>query len=821
MKKRILSLFSFLFLLSFLAFSQTTVKGKITDANTREVLIGATIQIEGTSSGTTTDLDGNYQLVITNDITSPTLIISYTGYEDVSFAITNSGGEVTKDITMNNDPLQLKEVVVTARKVQESLQTASVSAIVLDAIELKNKTISAPLDALELPNVIVEEQSTPLSPIIVMRGLWSDATNPGIEAPVGTFIDGIYVPRPVVFGTVTSDIERIEALRGPQGTVYGKSTTGGVVNLVTQKPKDALFGGFDLTYGNYNLMQARAHVNFPLGEKVSGRVSGMFKKRGGFFEVLNPEVAGRSEAYNDRFSTFRAQLRFQPSDELDINLSSSYGTSGPKEDIYDFVIEPAGGALVDGGLTADESPTDYKVFLNGGEFAYRRLGFHSMNITYDLGNATLTSLTGYQTIKMGNNQDADGTEIDVFHGGKEEDINFFSEELRIHSPIADKFSYIGGIYFASNNHDTDAFVEAGPAIPLLLAGLEIPDFAEKNNTISNVKSTTFSPFISIKYKISDAFAFRAGGRFTSEKKDLEILANVDYYDPDNDGTPDLPIEIWPPFTSTPESNSWSAFAGDLGLDYKLSDNAYTYFNIVRGFKAGGYNVAFSENGGSVPRVFDPEYITSFELGAKTDLLDNRLRLNAAVFLSKYTDKQEFILDGLGFIIKNASKANLMGIEVDATAILAKGLTANIGLGYTNPTYDEFINLGVDAEGNPTRDDLSGNILQYAAKTTFNFSPQYYGDISDKLKLLVRADVRYRSEMFFDVTNTFSTEGVTLVNARIGLETTNGKYGLALWAKNLTDKVYPSALFDVSGIITQSTLNNPMTLGVELRVGLYK
>ena len=311
MKNHFHLLFSMICLLfSVTVFAQTTVTGTITDAANGEPLIGVNITLEGTSTGTVSGLDGSYQINATS--ANPTITASYVGY--VAQSQTANGN--TLDFALRENTAEFKTVIVTANKVEEDLQKIPLAATVVSGIDLENQSATGTLEALATtPNVITDTYGASLVSISI-RGLSTNFDGLGLEQSVGMYINDVYQPRGYGFNSTLMDVERVEVLRGPQGTLFGKNTIGGVVHIITEDPKFTNSGAVELSLGNASYFQTRAKANFKLSDKAAFRISGALSRRDGIItEATNPAVQDLNKT---DFIGFRGGLLLKPNANVDV-----------------------------------------------------------------------------------------------------------------------------------------------------------------------------------------------------------------------------------------------------------------------------------------------------------------------------------------------------------------------------------------------------------------------------------------------------------------------------------------------------------------------
>ncbi len=800
--------------------AQVTVSGIITDASNGEPLIGVNILVQGTSTGTITDFDGTYSLSVEPNAV---IEITYTGYEDQQFTITGTGN-VTQNVAMSESSIQLKDVVVTANRVEENLQKIPVAATVLTGVDLQNRSATNSLEALTTAPGLIYDAYSPSQVNMSIRGISTDnVANPGTEQGVGLYINDIFQSRPFGFNATLMDVERIEVLRGPQGTLFGKNTVGGVVHVITENPKMSNSGAVELSAGNLNYFQLRAKGNVVLApDKLALRLTGALSRREAGFVDLNNENAENKM----NFAGLKGSLLFKASEKVDAILDVNWSTDKSSED--------TGIALgvrdVDGSLIPIEAPEDRVSDADTPVEFNRDQISASLRIKADIGNGNfLNVISGYGSADDFYLQDADYLPLFLANFSRVQEFSTFTQEVRINSDRDRRFAYVAGIFYANEKiggEDTNILgADIVPAIAPLLGlpdGFSIPGYEESSSTTAETISNSFSLFGSGTYKLTDDLKLTAGIRYTNENKDLSYVQS---HVPSQAGVdalgfplitaffPDFATEN-APFEHNQKDN---AITGDVKLEYAISDDMMSYVSFARGFKGAGFNYTQNAFPEASNLIFAPEFINNYEIGFKSKI-GNRVRFNAAGFIMKYFDKQEVVVEAASTKVANAPESDGWGIEGELTAILAKGFQVEMSGSVLDFEYGDFP-FSADQTGGPT--NLRGNKLAKVPENTWSISPQYTTTIGEKTKLLARVDINHSGKAFNDILNNpdIAREPATLLNARLGLNFANGKYSVAVWGKNLTDEVYLA--HGIENVLAVTGILNPRrAFGVDLRVAFY-
>lgn len=694
----------------------------------------------------------------------------------------------------------LEEIVVTARKQSENLQDVPIAISVVSEAMLEQRGVSLLSEiTATMPNVTTTGGGQGPN-VFSIRGLSTTSNNPGFETGIGLYIDEVYVGKSFAFDTALLGAQSIEVLRGPQGTLFGRNTIGGVISLHTKNPGDELEAEIDATYGNYDFIQVRGQVSGPIvADKVSGLFSAMIKNRDGY---LTDHVTGGSYNNEDSWS-MRGKLLFTPSENLEITLSADYY----KDDNIDGVADVRGGALapVDGTPLEERSiGSDFENYGN------REIYGLAGNIVWQGDGFDITSITSYRSLETDSLLDQDFTVVDFSFTGRREELGQFSQEIRLASQNDGAFNYLVGLYYFRT--DLEALTTANLGADAIFALLNAAVPGETVFSAADVTGNAYAIFGSFTYDISDDLTLSGGLRYSYEDKDIVFSQTL------SDGAFVMPLAgIAVPIASMQDNVSDGAVSGNISLNYRVNEDASLYATFSRGFKAGGFNATVL---GFTPDQlrFEKETVNQYEIGFKSSLMEGKVRLNAAAFYMDYSDKQEQIVNGAIFTVGNAASATSKGFEVELTALPHPQFEVFGNLGYLDTEYDAFPGCDFDGMGAPV--DCSGNALQVAPEFSASFGGRFEQPLSDSINLVVSGDLSYEDDSFITATNNpdFIKQSATFVNGRIGVESADGRWRVAFWGKNIFDVTREEISFDFLG--TQYVYqSNPRTYGIEVRFKL--
>jgi iron complex outermembrane receptor protein len=688
----------------------------------------------------------------------------------------------------------LEEVVVTARKRVESLQDAPISISVFSASDLQARGVEGMEDLTRYaPNLVVQSNpgngSSTAVAAVYIRGVGQDDFQPTIEPGVGIYIDGVYLARSVGALLDVLDVERIEVLRGPQGTLFGRNTIGGAISVTTKKP-DSDFSGFgEITFGDDQRINGRAALNVPLTDNLFGRISVGSFNQDGYVERLN----GDDDLGSDDTLAGRIALRWVASEDLEVNFSADatrdresgapYVISGIQYDNFNSFVT-LNNVLATGDPFSCHTPAeldnprcynDRYVLApdrSAGTYPqYSDLDVRGVSLTidYDAGPVDLKSITSYRDLESEFARDFDGSDLRIADLYEALDQHQFSQELQaLGSGFGGRLSWIAGLYFFDEGGDNPSLVELLPAT--LMSGGEFG-------------TTSWAAFSQATVDLTQRWSITLGLRYTDEEKEFtpdQYVVSV-HVPPEilplPPGTPLLPS-----ITKTISAQEWTPL---VSVSYDWTPDVMTYASYSEGFKSGGFTQRVFPPEPSIP-TFDPEYVKVYELGFKLTGAGGRLRLNGAAFHTQYDDMQVLTanLTRVGPFIENAAQAEIDGFELELAAIPANGWNVQAGVGYLDPQYKEIEAGALEI----STDNKFRRISDWSFSTSISKDIELAGST-----LTPRVDWSYRSSYFNDSANTpeLETEGQHLVS--IDLTWEHAQYGLALavGVDNLLDDEYLS------------------------------
>ncbi|KPF93444.1 TonB-dependent receptor [Novosphingobium sp. AAP83] len=721
----------------------------------------------------------------------------------------------------------ISEIIVTAQKKAESIQSVPISIAAVSGEQLSAMNVTT-LQALQgsVPNVQIDNfANTPNNAVFTIRGIGVIEPDPYAGNTVSIVVDG--VPQFFSMGALldTYDTGRVEVLRGPQGTLFGANTTGGVVNVVTNQPTGEFGGYLRGTYGNWNRFDVNASIEAPLvKDVVSLKVSGIHTQRDGWVtNVWNGEDMGRKNV-----DAVRGQLRITPNSDLTVTLQGEY-------------VAARNGApiVVNGGLPGEANHVPEGTFWNGAKLPMYRspcavpnqpcvapdeylsgnnevpdqsdmtTKFFVGTIQYDntaLGD--ITAITGYKRFTLFEYTDQDGTAKTNNATRRRTQGWQFSQELRSSFDVGDRFNAVAGLFYLKTDYNHYQMYHLDFALPGLI-----------QYNVQDQATESFSAFVQSYTQLTDRLKLSAGIRYTHDKIDARSTLDTGL------GSEALTSAQWDKFDVVfPGSldvggkKSWNNVGWKIGLDYELAQNQLLYASWARGFKSGGFTgrIGVAADGDT---PYGPEKVDTFEAGLKADFFDRKVRANLSVFYTNYRDMQvaQIYFDPdtnvQGNRILNAAQSEIKGFELEMQAVPVDGLTLRGSLAFLDTKYKNF--LYFDPVAGSTL-DLEGFALQNAPRWASTLGANFTTKLPDDSSVVADVSWMYTASKFYTaVVNTprSTIQPTYYVDALLTYYGPDKKYSIGLWGKNLFDKRYISTVYDSPGYMGLVGYAPPRQFGV--------
>ena len=745
----------------------------------------------------------------------------------------------------------LGDIIVTAQKRAENIQDVPIAISAVGSEYLESRGISS-IDGLGTiaPNVKIER--APSSKTITQIAIRGSVTiNPAItwEPAVGLYLDGVYIAKAQGSIFDIADLERVEVLRGPQGTLYGRNALAGAINLISKKPSGEAGGSMELTYGNYDYKKIKGVIDLPQMGIFSAKLSGQYVKRDGLVDIVPNPVAGVLTALPNLVNqtdtidsgSFMAQVRAELSDSVTLDYTYDYNKqkqrppfaqllrvnrNGDPRDIFD----PGSPSFAFGGaffpLHLYANPKRQSVAsIDGNVYERSRAYGHALTLTADLGNATLKSITAYRDLAWSDGLDLDGSPTPVAYTQRITDYHALSQELQLTgTALSDRLNYVLGAFYFKEKAET-----LGPQV--FFAGGA--DF--QSDYGSHTKAIAL--YAQLDYKLTDALKLSLGGRYTHETKDVRRYLRVNFDAANGIFSPLVVANI--PYGGVPDAK-YNNFSPAATLSYAASANVNVYARFARGFKSGGFNGEtndFAAPTAACPTgalelcdPYNPEKVDSYELGIKSKLADGRLILNVAAFRDQHKDIQLSIFRATGAassIVRNAASARIQGLEFEAVARPVDSLAINATLALLDAKYNKYLDAGLDVSNN--------RAFPHTPKRSASLGVDLAVLKGDWGKLNLYGDVNYVSAYFTfpyplvtptpSDQNAYTTrsKGRTIVNLRAAvsdIKIGGVKTEIAAFVRNLTKEDNPSNFIDFGpgfGGLTLGYFPDPRTWGISAAV----
>jgi iron complex outermembrane receptor protein len=831
------------------SFAQTAVTGVITDSQ-KNTLIGANIVLKGTKYNAISDSNGKFSIE-TQEKLPFSLLVQYVGYKSTEITISQLSDAPLEISLIAESENVLVEVVVSSRRRIEKVQDVPIAVSVITGKQAEQTGAFNVNRIKELVPSVQLYSSNPRNTGINIRSLGSPfgLTNDGIDPGVGFYVDGVYYARPAATTLDFIDVERIEVLRGPQGSLFGKNTTSGAFNITSRKPSFTSGADFEVSYGNYAYLQAKASVTGPLSKNIAGRISFSGTQRDGIID--NIATGKTTNTLNNQ--GIRGQLLFTPSENTNITLAGDITTQ--HNDGYAQVV--AGVAPTQraayrqfDAIIADlnyQLPSlnafDRKIDHDTPWRSNQDLGGAYLTIDTKIGEGTLTSTTAWRFWTWDPSNDRDFTGLQVLAKSQNPSRQTqFTQEVRYAGQITSKISGVAGVFFIDQTSKTKGTEESGNAqwrfsqsttsslwkTPGLFEGYGI-------KTNASIHSTSAAVFGQLDWSITDRLHVLPGLRYNYDKKDADYDRKTYGGLQTNDPTLiALKKQVYTDQAFQSETDN-TDFSGNLTVSYKASDNINAYATYAKSYKPVGVNVAGLPTLAGQPilelAVIKPEDVNHYEIGVKTSPLKNSI-LNFTYFNTEIKDFQTNVQAAeLGVnrgYLANADKVRVRGAELDASFIVNKHFAINGAATYTDGKYIKFTNAPLPLEetgASVSFKDVSGTDLPGASKWAGTLGGEYTKDakfFANTGKFFVALDSYARSEFSSSpsASKYLIVDGYAIFNGRLGFRASEG-LSVHIWGRNLLNKDYYEQLLPAGGNSGQyaGVIGDQRTYGITLKYTL--
>jgi iron complex outermembrane recepter protein len=774
--RKLAVLFILLTNFNFFAQSQSSITGIVIDKSGKGI-DNVSIRVLNSTKGSFSDAEGKFTI---NEVSSGALELSKVGY--TTAIVLASGNAVS--ITLSESYTQLEAVVVTAQKQEEDVQQIPASVSALSSKQVENYRIWNTRDISAIVPNLYSANPGDNRNVTSIRGISSTSYDPA----VATYVDGVNQFSLDTYIAQLFDVERIEVLRGSQGTLYGRNAMGGVINIITKQPTNKTTGFIELNLGDYGQQRYSAGIRTPIiSNKLFFGASFIYDKTNGFYknDFTNSNFDSKSSFTGNYF------VKFLATSALSFTLNVKHNNNRNN------------GAFPLAGSLDDALSQPFRVNQNATTRLVDNVFNGSLTAAYNSSIINFTSQTSYQTNYRYYDTPIDGdfSPLDIItiannYGKDWNNAKVFTQEFKLTSVESSRLKWTAGAYGYYQDSPNKQALHYGK-----FAGfIGVPNEFLFSSSISTTKAKNYGIafFGQTSYALSERLELTGGLRYDYENKQLSVLGE---FQPD--GSP----KAFTTRSDTSATVSYSAISPKLTIAYQLTEKNKIFTTYSRGFRTGGLTQLSSDP--SQPPLFSykPEFSNTVEISSKNTLYDNQLKANLTIFHTEVTDAQipTLVLPQAITITKNAGNLVSNGIELETSATPAEGLQFDFNTGFVDAYY-KTLTLSSNGEAK----NFNGNKALFTPNFTMMFATQYQVKLADKLKVLIRGEWSSVGDQYFDLANTLRQPGYNLVNIRSGI--VYGTFEIMFWMRNVTNKNYVAYAYDFGA----AHLGNPKNYGVTIR-----
>ncbi|NOZ65038.1 MAG: TonB-dependent receptor [Alphaproteobacteria bacterium] len=684
--------------------------------------------------------------------------------------------------------MELEEIVVTARKREEGLQNTpiSITAVSSEGLE-KRQIISMDQVSNITPNLTINTSSafsgSSQTPAVFLRGIGQTDFTLNTDPGVGIYVDGVYISRSVGALLDLVDVERVEILRGPQGTLFGRNTIGGSISITSNKPSDDFSGNAKVTIGSDNWLVLSGNISLPISDSLKAKITIQNQDRDGYVT----RTADGIKLGDDNSTSFRGALLWTPTEKLSFYFVGDYTTArengaplsltkvneaAPFVAIHNIFVAPGLVPTMGNGAFYNAQYVTGNLYETAGtEPVFSDLDVWGLMLTaeYQGDMFDVKSITSYRNLDSKFSRDGDGSPLKINATANVFTYDQFSQEVQfLGRGLNDRMNWILGLYYFEESGDDNNTVDFGYI---------------KFRSGGAVKNKSYAAFFQTTYDVTDKLSVTGGLRYTDETKKFNPVTSVLVQ------RVPLPVPPFPPFLNftngqllVPQGQvetgvgKWTPM---INLAYQWTEGLMTYGTFSQGFKSGGFTQRIFPALTAVPS-FNPETVNVYEAGFKYSGLEGRMRLNGSAYYTDYANLQVTVQIGVAPTTQNAAQAEIKGFELEMQLIPVERMQVDLGIGYIDAKYTALDNQVVGISLNSK--------LPGTSEWTLNGAVSYVFDIGNSGTLTPRLDWSYRSEFFFDANNTMKEDGYHLLNASMMYDY-DDNWRITFFVKNLTNKTY--------------------------------
>ena len=728
-------------------------------------------------------------------------------------------------LALSDDGFALEEIIVTATKRSESVQDIAAAVSAFDSRILAERGITD-IESLAASVPGMHFSQAGADTRITIRGIGSEQNTVTGDPGVAFHIDGVYQSRASAGAALFYDLERVEVLRGPQGTLYGRNATGGSINVISKAPEEEFGGKFELQVGDFNQQQFKGVLNAPLiADKLLARVSVQQETRDGYYQ----NTAADGPDLDDVDSVnLRAQILFMPSDDVDVLLAVNYATqqgagNGARVDgAYPVSFAPinqitsnlGGLGLVPfiyplaSGVPSANPEGDWQISTDGEHHRDNERKGASVTLNWDLGSLAFKSISAWQDNVVDEVRDVDFTDAEIMNESRLQDSRQFSQEIQLSSMDDGPLQWVAGAYWMKEETEANywlfddgsglsalvynnPFLPLQPGVPGFFIGMPYFGTVDSGQGFdavfgndSVINSESLGVFGQASYEISSDLKVTAGLRWSEDKKDADIRFKG------------FGNNFLVPESEFSKDDSWDALTWKLGVDWFVTEDNMVYANVSTGFKSGGFLQDPSSDS------YDEEHIQAWELGAKNRFLDGKMQANVSAYYYDYEDMQLSTVLNNQLVTTNAGEADVLGLEIELLARPIAALELSAALAHTRAKFVDYkadnpLVPGVAVEV------LDGNELARSPDWTMNIGAAYTVDFAYG-SLTASANMYWSDEVYFSAFNRLGDPSdhqndYHVTDLRLHFSSTDDVWFISLAAKNLEDELVASNASPRSGL----------------------
>lgn len=678
----------------------------------------------------------------------------------------------------------IEEVLVTAQRRSQNLQDVPITVTTFGATEIQNSRVQDIGDiAVRTPGLSFDVFPA-AQPRLAIRGIGSSDRGAAGDPSSAMFVDEIYLGRPAAIAFDAFDVERIEVLKGPQGTLYGRNVVGGAINVITKSPDPEGFdASLEATSGNYNRTEGAGFINIPLaGGMAAIRVGGAIRTHDGYTE--NRNTGGELDDQNTK--SMRIQGLLKPTETLELRLgfdATKDRAAGPGQHVLDLDTGSPYAPFWTVNRDRDYSESELDGYQNRDTWGVRG------QLIWDLSFASINYLTSYRELDYNSYYDFDGGNPSFnginIAGGDNEESELYSQELRVSSLDTSAINWTVGVFQYKADTKRDDILDLALGAP-----------AEREQYNQDAELESLAVYGDATVPVTENLNITAGLRYTEDKKSYAVntAGSTAYFR----ALGSFAVDV---------DETWKAVTWRIGGDYHLNDSNMIYVMASRGFKSGGFQDTPADAVGAV-NPYEPEFAIQYELGQKSDFFGRHLLWNNTFYLMDYTDLQTRQANGLAIITTNAGEATIKGYETDLTWKTENGFSLGFTYAYTDATFSTYVENGVD---------LAGKTISRTPKNKFVISPSYVHSLSSGAEIVFSADYQYASRIYDDNSNAEPElrDPTKFLDARAVYTSAAGNWIVSVWGKNLTDeetRIFQSVFLGANF----GAYNPPKTYGLTAR-----